>query len=132
VSFARCVPYPPSMCPETCTRRRISSPIADGHTFSATSRPSRVSSARYTSPLPPAPTGAAISQDPRRVAEVSGIVFVSNRRHVRFSRVPEAAGPVKRRAAGNYPRNTMYSQFMGYSPLSVSIGSTEAARRAGI
>ncbi len=32
-----------------------------GSTFTATSRPSRVSFARYTSPMPPAPSGATIS-----------------------------------------------------------------------
>jgi hypothetical protein len=34
---------------------------ASGRTLSATSRPSVVSRARYTSPMPPAPSGATIS-----------------------------------------------------------------------
>ena len=41
-----------------------SSALADrcaGSTLTATSRPRRVSFARYTSPMPPAPTGATIS-----------------------------------------------------------------------
>ncbi len=32
-----------------------------GRNFSATSRPNRVSRARHTSPMPPAPSGATIS-----------------------------------------------------------------------
>src|SRR6185436_17388208 len=36
----------------------------------ATSRPSRVSRARYTSPMPPAPRGATISYGPSRVPGV--------------------------------------------------------------
>src|SRR2546427_10339185 len=38
-----------------------------GSTLIATSRPSRVSRARYTSPIPPAPSGARISYGPRWV-----------------------------------------------------------------
>ena len=37
--------------------------------FNATSRFNRVSRARYTSPIPPAPRGAMISYGPRRVPE---------------------------------------------------------------
>src|SRR5262245_19303786 len=37
-----------------------------GSTLTATSRPSRVSRARYTSPMPPAPSGWRISYGPRR------------------------------------------------------------------
>jgi len=35
--------------------------ISDGSTFRATSRPSLVSVARYTSPMPPVPSGATTS-----------------------------------------------------------------------
>ena len=38
-----------------------------GRIFSATSRPSRVSRARYTSPMPPTPIWAWTSYGPRRV-----------------------------------------------------------------
>src|SRR5262245_10729965 len=38
-----------------------------GSTLIATSRPSRVSRARYTSPIPPAPRGPRTSHGPRRV-----------------------------------------------------------------
>src|SRR5258705_10087846 len=38
-----------------------------GSTLTATSRPRRVSRARYTSPMPPAPRSARISYGPRRV-----------------------------------------------------------------
>ena len=41
-----------------------------GRTFSATSRFSFVSRARYTSPMPPAPSGERISYGPRRVPAV--------------------------------------------------------------
>ena len=42
--------------------RRDGSPAtSEGRILSATSRPRRVSCARYTSPLPPAPMGARIS-----------------------------------------------------------------------
>src|ERR1051325_11616807 len=37
-----------------------------GRILIATSRPSRVSLARHTSPMPPAPSGARISKGPRR------------------------------------------------------------------
>ena len=46
--------------------RSASAMSASGSTLIATSRPSFVSVARYTSPMPPAPTGARISYDPRR------------------------------------------------------------------
>src|SRR5438477_776269 len=38
----------------------------DGSTLIATARPSRVSRARYTSPIPPAPSAPTISYGPRR------------------------------------------------------------------
>src|SRR5437773_10871808 len=41
-----------------------------GRILMATARSSRVSRARYTSPIPPAPMGATISYGPRRVPEV--------------------------------------------------------------
>src|SRR5438094_4453410 len=41
-----------------------------GRILIATARSSRVSRARYTSPIPPAPIGATISYGPRRVPEV--------------------------------------------------------------
>src|SRR5678815_1285234 len=48
--------------------RRSESPvIARGRTLIATSRPSFVSRARYTSPMPPAPSGAPSSYWPNRV-----------------------------------------------------------------
>src|SRR5215472_2846771 len=45
----------------------------DGRTLTATSRPRRVSRARYTSPIPPAPSGESISYGPSLVPEVSPI-----------------------------------------------------------
>ena len=39
----------------------------------ATSRPSLLSRARYTSPIPPAPICARTSYEPRRVPEVKAI-----------------------------------------------------------
>src|SRR5215469_2405910 len=44
-----------------------------GRTLMATVRSSRVSRARYTSPIPPAPNGATISYGPSRVLRLSGI-----------------------------------------------------------
>ena len=46
---------------------------ASGRTLMATSRPSLVSRARYTSPMPPAPSGARISYGPSLVREVSAM-----------------------------------------------------------
>src|SRR5437773_7876144 len=40
-----------------------------GRILMATARSSRVSRARYTSPIPPAPMGATISYGPRRLPE---------------------------------------------------------------
>src|SRR5258708_5617278 len=42
--------------------------------LTATSRPRRVSRARYTSPIPPAPSGARISYGPSLVPEVKAIM----------------------------------------------------------
>ena len=43
-------------------RNRARSPLRSARkTFTATTRPSRRSRARYTSPIPPAPSGATIS-----------------------------------------------------------------------
>jgi hypothetical protein len=46
---------------------------ASGRTLTATSRPSRVSRALYTSPIPPAPSGDRISNGPSRVPASSVI-----------------------------------------------------------
>src|SRR6266568_1735516 len=54
-------------------RRSASSENAAGNTFTATSRPKAASRARYTSPIPPAPTGAMISKDPSFEPEVKAI-----------------------------------------------------------
>src|SRR5215470_7687223 len=54
----------------SCSNRRTRSASPanrSGRTLTATSRPSRVSRARYTSPIPPAPRGDTISYGPRRV-----------------------------------------------------------------
>src|SRR5882762_210781 len=48
-------------------RRSGSSANVSGMTFNATSRPSFVSRARYTSPIPPAPRAERISYAPTRV-----------------------------------------------------------------
>jgi hypothetical protein len=56
-------------------RRNRSESLANpsGRTLMATSRPSLVSRARYTSPMPPAPSGARISYGPSLVPAVSAI-----------------------------------------------------------
>ena len=51
-----------------------------GSTLMATSRPSRASRARYTSPIPPAPSGATISYGPRRVPADRGMGDADSRR----------------------------------------------------
>src|SRR5580765_1664663 len=48
-------------------RRSASDEISAGSTLIATSRPRRVSRARYTSPIPPDPNGAITSYGPMRV-----------------------------------------------------------------
>src|SRR5882724_10123043 len=53
--------------------RSVSAVNNGGRSFSATSRPSLVSRARYTSPIPPAPSGATISYGPSFVPEVRAI-----------------------------------------------------------
>src|SRR6266581_906779 len=61
-----------------------------GSTLIATSRPSRVSRARYTSPMPPFPMGARISYGPRRVPAERGIGscdYVISRRQETRSRM---------------------------------------------
>src|SRR5262245_36835398 len=50
-----------------------------GSILIATSRPSRESRARYTSPIPPAPSGATISYAPSLAPEVSGTRTIYNR-----------------------------------------------------
>src|SRR5262245_38931653 len=52
-------------------RRSASCEKDAGRTLIATSRPRRGSFARYTSPMPPAPRGPAISYGPSRVPEES-------------------------------------------------------------
>src|ERR1700691_2876281 len=54
-------------------KRSASRAIPLGRTLIATSRPSRVSRARYTSPMPPAPSGVRISYGPILVPAVSAI-----------------------------------------------------------
>src|SRR5438132_12548147 len=49
-----------------------------GKTLIATSRPSRVSRARYTSPIPPAPSGPEISYGPSREPGSRRIVCQEN------------------------------------------------------
>src|SRR5438270_8524234 len=44
---------------------------SDGRILTATVRPRRVSRAEYTSPIPPAPSGAMISYGPRRAPGAS-------------------------------------------------------------
>ena len=55
-----------------------------GRSFSATSRPNRASFARYTSPIPPAPSGATISYGPSFVPAFSTIEIVrpANNPHI--------------------------------------------------
>src|SRR5437667_5008124 len=48
--------------------------MASERTLIATMRPRRVSRARYTVPMPPAPTGATISYGPSRVPAVIGML----------------------------------------------------------
>ncbi len=59
-------------CSKRC-RRSVSRAKDSGRIFKATSRPNRVSRARYTSPMPPAPSGATISYGPTLVPEVRAI-----------------------------------------------------------
>src|SRR4029077_13203652 len=54
-------------------RSVTSSERCGGSTLMATVRSRRVSRARYTSPIPPAPMGARTSYGPRRVPAVSAI-----------------------------------------------------------
>src|SRR5215831_3953142 len=56
--------------------RSPSSVNASGRIFSATSRLSFVSRARYTSPMPPAPMADRISYAPRRVPDESGMALL--------------------------------------------------------
>src|SRR3954468_20038198 len=58
-------------------------------TLIATVRSSRVSRARYTSPIPPAPSGATISYGPSFVPDVSGIdAAIIPARLSTFARLP--------------------------------------------
>src|SRR5438046_7608615 len=53
--------------------------MAAGRTLMATSRASRGSRARYTSPIPPAPSGARIWYGPSSVPFASGMCGLSER-----------------------------------------------------
>src|ERR1017187_5810503 len=64
-------------------------------TFSATSLPSFVSFARYTSPMPPAPSGARISYGPRRAPAAS----VKRPSSSRIPRTLDAGDPLGRHEA---------------------------------
>src|SRR6187397_66910 len=55
-------------------RRSASCANASGSTLIATSRPRFLSVARYTSPIPPAPSGTPMVYAPRRVPGVSGMM----------------------------------------------------------
>src|ERR1700761_1727178 len=55
------------------SRRPLSPARWSGRTLSATSRPRRVSRARYTSPIPPDPSGERISYAPNRAPATSAI-----------------------------------------------------------
>ncbi len=86
-------------CASRSKRSRIAGFSAwwPSNTLIATDRPSRVSFALYTSPIPPAPSGERISYGPRRVPGASGIVFVSaftKRRSTRQT-FPGAAHPTR-------------------------------------
>src|SRR5947207_15519537 len=59
-------------------RRSRSAGRPEGMPFSATSRPSFVSRARYTSPMPPAPMAERISYGPRRVPPFKDINLTSD------------------------------------------------------
>src|ERR1019366_3642130 len=69
---------------------------SSGRTFSATSLPSFVSFARYTSPMPPAPSGARISYGPRRAPAASVKPLSSSR----APRTVDARAPPGRHEAG--------------------------------
>src|ERR1017187_4752337 len=70
---------------------------SSGRTFSATSLPSFVSFARYTSPMPPAPSGARISYGPRRAPAASVKQLSSSR----APRTVDARDPLGRHEAGD-------------------------------
>src|SRR6202011_3804775 len=64
---------------------------ASGRILRATLRPSRVSRARYTSPMPPAPSGAMISYGPSLVPGVKAILarhYSLSNRHLKRIRHP--------------------------------------------
>src|SRR3954470_633259 len=54
-------------------RKCASLPKCGASILIATLRPSRVSVARHTSPMPPAPTSAMSSYGPRRIPEMAGV-----------------------------------------------------------
>src|SRR5437762_795741 len=63
-----------------------------GRTLIATSRPSRASCARYTSPMPPEPMGPVISYAPRRVPVER---LIRSRDYKFFRLKAETTGPGK-------------------------------------
>src|SRR5438045_4261132 len=77
--------------------RSVSCANGSGRTLTATSRPRRVSRARYTSPMPPAPNCPVISYGPNLVPVViigsdaggAGLRRSEGRLHVRLIQVPE-------------------------------------------
>src|SRR5262245_12922307 len=85
---------------------------ASGRTLIATSRPSAASRARYTSPMPPAPSGATISYTPSFVPAVSGMrgaLFLGGRwrsrnRWRQRRRIDVAARAVRPDRAGAEPQ----------------------------
>src|SRR5712691_10453389 len=76
----------------SCSKRRsrsVSAANDTGITLIATSRPSRGSRARYTSPIPPAPSGARTSYGPSFVPEARAIParhYIPNKRGVAADR----------------------------------------------
>src|SRR5215469_10254190 len=69
-----------------------------GRIFSATSRPRRVSRARYTSPIPPAPSGPTTSYGPSLVPGTSAMIGrdynpVGFPRHLRWLYCPTTGNP---------------------------------------
>jgi hypothetical protein len=91
-----------SMCMlASCSkRRRRSAPeaINSGSTLTAIMRSRRVSRARYTSPMPPAPSVARISYGPSLVPEVSAM---RGRNYSLCSRLARLASPRTRASAAS-------------------------------
>src|ERR1035438_6601896 len=101
-------------------------------TFSATSLPSFVSFARYTSPMPPAPSGARISYGPRRAPAASVKQLSSSR----APRTVDARDPLGRHEAGDLlPPRGAHPPSVGRDgeglggPVRVEAGERPARRR---